>query len=109
MLILLIWAIYAKDLRLIVPAAVILFLAMAVPVVFSPIAPIWFGFAEIMGTVMSRLILTVLFYGLLLPLGLARRLTGADPLALKRWRMGKESVFIKRDKAFVADDLTKPF
>jgi hypothetical protein len=108
-LILIIWAIYSKNLQLVFPAAVTLFLAMALPMVFSPFAPLWFGFAEIMGTIMSQVILTILFYGLLLPLGLARRLTGADPLALKRWRSGKESVFVKRDAEFVADDLTKPF
>lgn len=108
-LILILAAIFAEDMRIVVPAAGSLFLSMAIPMVFSPLAPIWFGLSEVIGLVMSRVILTILYFCILLPLGIARRISGADPLALKSWRSGKKSVFINQDSPFEADDLTKPF
>jgi hypothetical protein len=108
-LILILWAIFANDLRPVIPAALTLLMSMAVPIVFSPLAPVWFGLSEAIGTVMSRVILSILFYGLLLPLGFTRRILGADPLSLKNWKSGKDSVFVNRDLKFKADDLKKPF
>lgn len=45
---------------------------------------LWMGVAFVMGNVMSRVLLTVIYYGLITPLGLARRLFGGDPLQLKK-------------------------
>ena len=108
-LILMLCSIYSYDRRLIVFAAVSLFLSMAVPIIFAPLSQVWFGFSEIVGSIVSRIILSILFYGILLPLGFTRRLTGADPLALKRWRADKKSLFVIREIKFKAADLEKPF
>jgi hypothetical protein len=108
-LILILSAIFANELRFAIPAAATLLLSMTVPMVFSPLAPIWFGLSLILGTVMSRVILTILFFAVLFPLGIARRLSGADPLALKSWRSSNGSVFVNIGSQYKARDLEKPF
>ncbi len=44
----------------------------------------WWKFAMVLGWINARVLLTVLFVVLLLPLGLVWRLTGRDPLARRR-------------------------
>lgn len=108
-LILILWSIYAYDRWSIILAAISLFLSMAVPIIFAPLSLVWFGLSEIMGSIVSRIILALLFYLILLPLGFIRRLTGADPLALRKWRSDKRSLFVVRNIKFKAADLEKPF
>ncbi|MGD9211318.1 MAG: hypothetical protein PVI90_11105 [Desulfobacteraceae bacterium] len=108
-LILILCSIYSYDRRLIVFAAVSLFLSMATPIIFAPLSRFWFGLSEVVGGIVSRIMLSILFYGILLPLGLIRRLTGANPLALKLWCGDKKSLFVVREIKFKAGDLEKPF
>ena len=44
----------------------------------------WMGFAFVMGNIMSRVLLTMVYLGLFAPMGLAMRLTGRDSLLLKK-------------------------
>jgi hypothetical protein len=62
-----------------------------------------------LGTVVSKIILSVLFYGLVLPVGLVRRTLGKDAMQIKSWKKGKESVFRVRDHRFVANDFEHPY
>lgn len=48
-----------------------------------PIYWAWMSIAFIMGNIMSRVLLTLVYYGLITPIGLARRAIGRDPLLLK--------------------------
>jgi hypothetical protein len=45
---------------------------------------LWMGFAFVAGNVMGRVLLTVIYYLLFLPMGVGRRALGNDPLQLKR-------------------------
>ena len=56
----------------------------------------WMRFALALGYVNSRLILSVMYYGILAPLGLLTRLVGRDPL--NRRRKPAESYWIPRSK-----------
>ena len=47
---------------------------------------LWMGIAFVMGNVVSRLLLTLIYYGLVTPIGLLRRLLGHDPLQMRRRR-----------------------
>jgi len=59
----------------------ILFVLGAVfPAPLKPFQKTWMAFSLVLGFFMSRIILTVLFYFILTPLGLIRRMTGADIL-----------------------------
>ncbi len=53
-------------------------LNMIVPRVYAPIAVVWLGFSHLLGTVMSKVLLSVLFFGVVTPIGFLRRLFGKD-------------------------------
>jgi polyferredoxin len=87
----------------------LLVVTMSVPTLFRPFARIWFGFSHALGTLVSRILLTLLFYGLVTPVGFIRRLLGKDSMQLKKWKNGKVSVFHDRDHLFTRQDLDNPY
>ena len=94
---------------LLVLAIVFLLVAMTYPPIFKPFARVWFALSTALGTVVSKVILAVLFYGLVLPVGLVRRALGKDAMRINCWKRGSESVFRTRDHRFVAADLDHPY
>ena len=64
-------------------AAVFLSLGLTVPVFLKPIHKIWMTLSVLLGWLMTRVILTVLFYLVITPIGLLLRLFGKDFLNLK--------------------------
>ena len=94
---------------LLVLAIFFLLVAMTYPPIFKPFARVWFALSTALGTVVSKVILAVLFYGLVLPVGLARRALGKDAMRINCWKRGSESVFRTRDHRFVAADLEHPY
>jgi len=90
-------------------ASVLLVLSMTAPVVFGPAAKLWFGLSGLMGAVMSRVILSVVYFVVLTPVGLLRRALGKDSLNLSGFKKGSGSVFVTRGASFTAADLKTPF
>jgi polyferredoxin len=102
--------IYFKHAFSLVPLAIILLVVtMAWPKAFLPLAGLWFGLAHVLGTFMSKVILTVLFFGLVTPIGLIRRLMGADSLQLRKWKKDQDSVFQVRADLIDKKDLHAPY
>ena len=83
--------------------------AMTYPPIFKPFAKAWFGLSTALGTVVSKIILSLLFYGLVLPVGLLRRVLGKDAMQIKSWKKGNASVFRVRDHRFTGKDLENPY
>ena len=65
------------------------------PSLLKPVQKVWMGLALILGWVMSRVILSFLFYFVLTPLGLLSKCFGKNFLDLK-WKDEKESYWIIR-------------
>ncbi len=95
--------------RLIPLAIVLLLITMVWPKIFRPLAAVWFGFSHVLGTIMSKVMLSVVFYVIVTPIGVLRRLAGADPLQLRKWKSGGDSVFKIREGRVSSEDLEKPF
>jgi len=108
-LILLLVTWFTANIAWVIPAIVVLILTMTVPVVFKPLSVVWFGFANMLGQVVSTLILTILFLLVLMPIGLIRKMGGADALGLKKWGNGDASAFVVREHLYTAEDLEKPY
>jgi hypothetical protein len=53
------------------------------PGVLRPVEKVWMKFAEIMGAIMTRVILTLAFYVVITPFGLLLRLMGKDLLDIR--------------------------
>ena len=82
---------------------------MIVPRVFAPVAVVWFGLSRVLGTVMSKVLLSVLFFGLVTPIGVLRRLFGKDSLRLRDFKASRESAMLVRNHLFVGQDIEKPY
>ncbi len=87
----------------------VLVINMTVPQVFYPIAYLWFGLAQLLGTVVSKILLFIIFAVIVLPVALIRRMMGKDSLMIKNWKKGTGSVFKTRDHLFQAADIDKPY
>jgi hypothetical protein len=90
-------------------AIVLLLITMVWPKAFQPLAGLWFGLSHLLSSVVSRVILTILFFLVVTPIGLIRRLFGADALQLKKWKQGRDSVFIVREGPVQKQDLMQPY
>lgn len=87
----------------------LLVLTMIAPRVYRPLAYAWLGLSHLLGTVVSRILLTLVFFVIVLPVGLLRRLLKKDSLHLKEFGRGKESVMRIRDHMYVPSDIDKPY
>jgi hypothetical protein len=108
-LLLLILTYFGNYSRLIPVSILFLFLSMAWPDVFAPLSKWWFKLSYGVSAVMSHFFLTLLFFGIVTPIGLLRWLFGADPMQSKKWKKGKTSVFWERNKTIEAKDLEQPY
>ena len=93
----------------ILSAFIFLIVAMTYPLIFQPFARFWFALSTALGTVVSKIILTVLFFVIVLPIGMARRVLGKDSMKIKNWKKGDGSVFRQREHRFTAKDLEHPY
>lgn len=88
---------------------ILLIVIMAAPKVFALPAKGWFAFSHLLGTVMTKVLLSLLFAIVVLPVALIRRAMGADAMKLKPWKSGDDSVFQVRDHTFKPTDLETPY
>ena len=84
-------------------------LGMTVPQIYRPVAVIWLGLSDLLGSVVSRVLLYIVFFVLVSPIGIFRRLIGKDSLKLRAFKASKESVMLERNHTFVGKDLETPF
>ena len=71
-------------------------LGIIIPIILKPIYILWMTFAVMLGWVMTRLILSIVFYFIMTPIGLITRLLGEDFLAIKK--SNSESYWNSRDQ-----------
>lgn len=92
--------------QLAIPALV---LNMIAPKIWYFFAVFWFGFSQLLGDVVSRVLLSVVFFVIVMPVGIIRKLSGKDTLKLKDFKRSDASVMISRDHLYNRSDLEKPF
>ena len=90
-------------------AAGVQVIVMVWPMFFKPLSIVWFGLSHVLGNVVSKVLLTLLFIILVTPVGLIRRIMGKDEMQRKHFKSKKNSVFLFREYQFVKEDLEKPF
>jgi len=108
-LLLLLMAVSPKRHGLMFAAMALQVVNMTVPQVFRPIAVFWLGFSDLLGAVVSRILLSIVFFFVVTPIGILRRLAGKDSLKLRVFKAGKDSVMLERNHKFIGQDLEKPF
>lgn len=87
----------------------ILLVTLLIPSLLKPLAMFWFGISKALGWLTSRIVLFVIFWILVTPMGLIRRALGKDSLRIRQFKKGSNSVFTERNHQFSASDLKYPF
>ena len=108
-LICLIVILFWEKYQLVPIAVAFLVLDMVWPDAYRPAAKIWFGLSHLLGTIVSMLLLSILFFVLVTPVGMIRKLIGKDSLHLKKWKNNKESIFTIRNHTFSKKDIENPY
>ncbi|MGW8195278.1 MAG: SxtJ family membrane protein [Desulforhopalus sp.] len=93
----------------IILSIVLLLFSMIAPKIFTPFAKIWFGLSNLLGAAMSKVVLALLFFLLVTPIGLIKKLFTPDPLRIREWGKEEQSAFRVRDTSFEPEDIEKPY
>jgi membrane-bound ClpP family serine protease len=102
----LVWDNYTVYMILGSIGAVLLLHGVLFPKILLPVHKIWMTIAVILGFIMTRVILSILFYLVVTVVGLIARITGKDFLDIKIDRK-KESYWNKREKVEYTKELTE--
>jgi hypothetical protein len=84
-------------------SAVFILTGLLVPMILRPVNKVWMAFSMGLGWVMTRVILTILFFAVFTPIGLIGRLAGKDFLDLRR-DSTQDSYWNYREAAEVSKD-----
>ncbi len=87
----------------------VLVVNMIFPKIYYPFAILWFGISNLLGAVVSRIILSVVYFIFVVPIGILRRLLGKDNLILHKFKKDKTSVFRSRNIVFSPEDIKNPY
>jgi hypothetical protein len=82
---------------------------MVLPQIFRPIAVVWLGFSNLLGEIVPKILLSIVFFLVVTPIGIFRRLIGKDALKLRVFKGGQDSVMLERNHTFVGQDLERPY
>lgn len=98
---------FSVDLTIV--TVITLLITLLAPGLYTPLSWFWFRFGEGLGFVVSRIILFLLFFGVITPIGWIRRRMQKDPFRLKQFHKSSDSVFILQEKKYKPQDLEKQF
>ena len=105
----LIFALHYKNDHWVVAAFVLILITIILPIIFYPFAIIWFGLSELLSIVSPAILLTIIFFLIVTPVGLIRKLLGKDSMRLKQFKKDKQSVMVDRNHLYIESDLLHTF
>lgn len=108
-LLLLIVSISLKRRDVLLGAVVLHVINMTIPQIYRPVAVVWLAFSELLGTVVSKILMAVVFFVIVTPVGMLRRLLGKDSMKVRAFKGGEESVMVVRNYQFTGQDLERPY
>jgi multisubunit Na+/H+ antiporter MnhG subunit len=90
-------------------AVAALVIDMIYPMSYRFIAYAWLGLSNTLGMVVSKILLGIVFFIIVTPVGLVRKMLGMDSLKLRQFKKGSGSVMVIRNKSFTKEDIERPF
>ncbi len=82
---------------------------MIAPGLFRPLAVVWFGLSHALGAIASKVLMVAVFFAVVTPVAIWRRLAGYDSMQLKLFKTGRGSVMRDRNHTFASKDLDRPY
>ena len=108
LLLLILW-VALKRKELVMGAIALHALNMTIPQLYRPIAVLWLGLSDLIGAVVSKVLMFIVFFGVVTPIGVLRRVMGKDALKLRVFKVGTDSVMLTRNHTFTARDIESPY
>ncbi len=110
---LLIWF-FTDEINFVYATMFILLWVMVWPSSWQWPARFWFGFSHVLGFFMSKVLLSLIYFIILMPVAIVRRFMGKDSMRLKTWSNPnaenvKQSAFVVREHKFTPKDLEHPY
>ncbi len=109
---LLIWF-FTEEVNFIYATMFILLWAMVWPSSWQWPARLWFGLSHVLGFFMSKVLLSLIYFLILMPVAMVRRMLGKDSMGLSKWQdhdaEQKTSAFVVREHKFTKKDLENPY
>jgi hypothetical protein len=102
-------AICLRQNYLVIAAFFLTLITLIVPIVFYPFAAVWFWLSKVLSVIGSRVLLTIVFFIVVTPVGLIRRLLKRDSLKIDQFKKSTKSVMTDRDHLYTAGDFTDTF
>jgi 5-bromo-4-chloroindolyl phosphate hydrolysis protein len=76
---------------------------------FYPFAILWYSLSNILGRIVSSILLTAVYFTVLMPVAMIQKLAGKDKLYIKQFKKTSESAFITRNHLYKKSDLENPY
>ena len=108
-LILLLFGLFTNNNIYLKIAIPVLIINMTYPMFYYLVAILWLSFSELLGTFVSKIILTIVYFVLIVPVGIFRRLLGKDSLLLNEFKKGNDSVMKIRNYSYLSKDIENPY
>lgn len=108
-LILLLITVFTKNFAYCKFSLIALVLNMTYPKIFYPFAYLWLGISKLMGAFMSKIILSIVFFSIVLPIGLIRKIFKIDSLNLLQFKKSEKSVFKDKNHTYTVADIEYPY
>jgi len=98
------------DVPVLYRVCVVALLATAlIPAIYTPFTWLWFKLAYVAEVVFSKILLSVVFFLLVTPVGLLRKWFAKDNLQLRGFGKKKESVFAVKETTYEKESLENQF
>ena len=91
-------------------AFAVILISLIIPQIFYYPAVLWFGLSDILGRIVSKIVLGAVYVTVVLPVGLIRRLSKKDPMFLRAFGSRNiKSAWSVREHKYSDKDILKPF
>ncbi len=109
---LLIWF-FTEQVDFVYASMFILLWAMVWPSSWQWPARLWFGLSHVLGFFMSKVLLSLIYIVILMPVAIVRHMLGKDRMGLKTWiangAEAQKSAFVVREHTYTKKDLENPY
>jgi hypothetical protein len=103
------FALHYKSGHFVLAAFILSLITIIVPRILYPFALCWFGLSKIMGSISSRVILSLVFFLIVVPVGFIRKLSGKDNLKINQFKKNRETVMKERNHQYNSSDIQHGF
>jgi len=101
---------FVLDVRqLVIAAAAVVFLGLASETVSSFLSAAWWGVTGLIGRLISGILLSLIYFVVVTPVGLLRRLLRKGPPSLQPLARGKDPALEVREHTFGPADFERPW